>query len=551
MDRIGRFQIVKELGRGAMGVVYHALDPAIGRPVAIKVIRLSEMHKPEDQERLRERLFREARSAGILSHPNIVTIYDMDEEDGLAFIAMEFVNGSTLDQVLSAKEPMAEERMFSSLRQTGGALDFAHGKGIVHRDIKPANIMLAEGDVVKITDFGIAKITTGELTMTGTIVGTPNYMSPEQVQGLTVDGRSDQFSLAVIAFEMLTGERPFAGEHLTSVIYKIVSEDPVPLQRLNPTVGDKIDGVLRKALSKKRESRYGTCTEFVEALEAACAATEGWKNLPRGGVLSMPTMAVDPRPPLPPPRFRRNLTEEEPRRSRALPIFGALIVAAGLAGLLGWQLQQRSAIPEPPPVPGSPASLPEQSAVQPPGEARAEPKPSALGSEVEEAKPETPQQERPGAPEPAAPEPKTRAALGPLDIAIPTNPAGATAILDGRPETACTTPCALRAAPGRHSVEISLTGYMTERRDVRVTDSAQELPLVTLRKAFGTLMLNSDPAGASITLDGKQMPQRTPAQLSLPAGTYTLTVEKNGMRKTEQVEIRNGATNYLRIPLGE
>src|SRR5437588_6042693 len=204
MDRIGRYKIVRELGRGAMGVVYHAIDPNIGRPVAIKTIQLSQGRKPEEMERMRERLFREARSAGMLSHPGIVTIYDVEQQGDLAYIAMEYVDGPTLDQMLSATPLISAERMFSILGQTAVALDYAHGKSIVHRDIKPANIMIARDGTAKITDFGIAKITTSEqFTMTGSIVGTPHYMSPEQVQGQPVDGRSDQFSLAVITYEAL------------------------------------------------------------------------------------------------------------------------------------------------------------------------------------------------------------------------------------------------------------------------------------------------------------------------------------------------------------
>ena len=158
MDRIGRYKIVRELGRGAMGVVYHAIDPNIGRPVAIKTIHLGEVLNPEEQKRLRERLFREARSAGILSHPGIVTIYDVAEQEGLAYIAMEYVDGPTLDQKLSASQPLASDQIFSILAQTANALDYAHQKGIVHRDIKPANIMIAADGAAKIAVFGIAKI---------------------------------------------------------------------------------------------------------------------------------------------------------------------------------------------------------------------------------------------------------------------------------------------------------------------------------------------------------------------------------------------------------
>ena len=168
MDRIGRYKIVRELGRGAMGVVYHAIDPNIGRPVAIKTIQLTGARAPEEQARLRERLFREARSAGILSHPGIVTVYDVEQQGDLAYIAMEYVDGPTLDQLLSAPEPLPPARMFAILGQTATALDYAHQKGIVHRDIKPANIMIAADGTAKISDFGIAKVTASEqFTMTG------------------------------------------------------------------------------------------------------------------------------------------------------------------------------------------------------------------------------------------------------------------------------------------------------------------------------------------------------------------------------------------------
>src|SRR5690348_15373452 len=174
MDRIGRYKIVRELAGGAMGIVYHAIDPNIGRPVAIKTIQLGQGRKPEEVEKMRERLFREARSAGMLSHPGIVTIYDVEQQGDLAYIAMEYVDGPTLDQMLSAQPPITPERMFSILAQTAAALDYAHQKGIVHRDIKPANIMITKDGTAKITDFGIAKITASDqFTMTGSIVGTP------------------------------------------------------------------------------------------------------------------------------------------------------------------------------------------------------------------------------------------------------------------------------------------------------------------------------------------------------------------------------------------
>src|ERR1035438_1899246 len=348
MDRIGRYKIVRELGRGAMGVVYHAIDPNIGRPVAIKTINLGAVPKADDQERMRERLFREARSAGILSHPGIVTIYDVEQQDNLAYIAMEYVDGPTLDQLLSGILPLAPERMFSILGQTAVALDYAHGKGIVHRDIKPANIMIAADGTAKITDFGIAKITASEqFTMTGSIVGTPHYMSPEQVQGQTVDGRSDQFSLAVIAYEVLTGEKPYTGEHLTTVVYKIVAEEPPAPRRINASLTASIDEILRKGLAKKPDVRYRTCQEFAQALEAACASSKDWHAMARGGSLNATTVGpgqgMSAVAALPPPRRasrqESTSTSETPsgRKSGFLPFLMATLVAAGLLAIVGWE----------------------------------------------------------------------------------------------------------------------------------------------------------------------------------------------------------------------
>src|ERR1700678_4511401 len=224
-----------------MGVVYQALDPTIGRTIAIKSIRLQDLTDAAERERLRERLVREAQSAGILSHPGIVTIYDIAEEGGLAYIFMELVNGPALDKMLKDEQTPDKETLLSILRQVAAALDYAHKKGIVHRDIKPANIMVHEDGTAKVTDFGVAKIVSQEMTLSGAMMGTPSYMSPEQVQGASVNGRADQFSLAVIAYEVLTGEKPFVAEYLPTLLYKIVREEPLLPLRLNPTLGPKVD----------------------------------------------------------------------------------------------------------------------------------------------------------------------------------------------------------------------------------------------------------------------------------------------------------------------
>jgi serine/threonine-protein kinase len=580
MDRIGRYQIIKELGRGAMGVVYLAVDPTIGRNVAIKTIRLGEVSDPDERAKLRERLFREARSAGILSHPGIVTIYDMEEHDDVAFIAMEFVDGPTLDQLLSKREALEPGRLMSILRQAAAALDYAHAKSIVHRDIKPANIMIASDGAVKITDFGIAKVTTSQqYTQTGTILGTPNYMSPEQVQGLAVTGRADQFSLAVIAFEMLTGDRPFTGEHLTTVVYKIVAEEPPPVQRLNPTLGPQIDGALRRGLTKKPESRYNSCIEFVNSLDAACANTQGWKNLPRGGSMSLPTVMSEA--PTRSTMFSSGATTEEVlarRRSRwkwVLPFAAALVVALGLIGLIAWQfgtdLGTSRPVPppaaqtasNPPPTEAAPAPAveekkpsPMESAPaaspqsEPPVSAKQETPPENDGQNAKkpaEAADTAPEQPEPERTKPERPKLKARSAPGPQGVFVTSDPPGATAMLDNDPSVSCKTPCTLSVMPGLHAVSINQSGYQQESREVRITDSPYEVPLVRLRAHGGTLMITSSPVGASIFLNDKPTQKTTPAQISLPPGTYNVRVEKDGLKKSETVEIHNGETRYEKI----
>jgi len=265
--KAGRYEIVGELGRGAMGVVYKATDPVIGRTVAVKTIKLSEEGTGLSRPELLTRFQTEARAAGLLTHPNIVVVFDAGEEDGLYYITMELVEGKSLQAHLDGGVAFALPRVLRIMEQTCSALQFAHERNVVHRDIKPANIMLTGDDTVKVTDFGTAKILQfGTMQQTAHVMGTPSYMSPEQVKGRAVDGRSDIFSLGVLLYEMVTGEKPFPGQNITTVIYKIVNEEPVPPRQIDPSIHPGISAVVMKALAKEPETRYQSCREMLEDL---------------------------------------------------------------------------------------------------------------------------------------------------------------------------------------------------------------------------------------------------------------------------------------------
>ncbi|HEX5430921.1 MAG TPA: serine/threonine-protein kinase, partial [Bryobacteraceae bacterium] len=265
MDTLGGYQILGELGRGGCGVVYAALDPRIGRKVAIKTIDAGA--ETAQGKALRERFRREARAAGILSHPHIVTIHELNDSSGVLYIVMEFVDGRTLAERMES-EPLTPEFIVSMLAAAADALDFAHSHDIVHRDVKPANFLITAAGQLKIADFGIAKVADGDmnLTTTGMVMGTAQYMSPEQVLAKPATGRSDQFSLAVIAYEMLTGQKPFQGDSWASVLHQILNVEPPSVSSYRENLGDGVTAVLRKALAKDPAARYESCRAFVDEL---------------------------------------------------------------------------------------------------------------------------------------------------------------------------------------------------------------------------------------------------------------------------------------------
>jgi serine/threonine protein kinase/outer membrane protein assembly factor BamD (BamD/ComL family) len=269
--KLGRYEIVRELGKGAMGIVYLAKDPLIGRLVALKTIRPATHSDDDETKEFRQRFIREAQAAGILNHPSIVTVHDIGQDDtGTSFIAMEYVEGQNLKEILAQGRALTYDQIGDIIAQVADAIDFAHSKGIVHRDVKPANIILLDGGRAKITDFGIAKIASSafSLTSTGQFLGTPNYMAPEQIKGAPVDGRTDIFSLGICLYECLTRRKPFGGDSLTSISYKIVHEPFPPLHEINPQIPDGYEDIMSFALAKDPSKRYQRGREFALALRA-------------------------------------------------------------------------------------------------------------------------------------------------------------------------------------------------------------------------------------------------------------------------------------------
>jgi serine/threonine-protein kinase len=351
---IGKYEIRREIGRGAMGVVYEAYDPAIKRVVALKTIRADQL-SGERADVIVARFRREAQAAGRLNHPNIVSIYDFGEDDGAWYIAMEFVRGRELKACFDADERFKLGDAVRIMGQILAALEYSHRQGVIHRDIKPANVFLMDDGSVKVADFGIAHIEASNLTQVGTVMGTPSYMSPEQIMGMPVDGRSDLFSAGVILYQFLTGERPFAGSAATAM-QKVLKEDPLPPSTLNVQLPEALDAVVRRAMAKRADDRYPSAQAFSTALVAAAPTAETpLQAAPAAsGLHGDPTLveATAPRPAVAATPISQSQTTSKPSRVPALAAAAALAVVVLGAG--AWYLTQRQSpgAVAPPAAPG-------------------------------------------------------------------------------------------------------------------------------------------------------------------------------------------------------
>lgn len=580
LETVGRYEIIGELGRGAMGVVYKAKDPTIGRTVALKTMRI-DVHGLETAEMVR-RFQNEARAAGVLSHPNIVTIYDAGEQDGIFYIAMEFIEGTTLHELIAEYRMLPAEEVVQYSRQICRGLDYAHSHGIVHRDVKPANIMITANGTVKIMDFGIAKAG-GSMTSTGQVLGTPNYMSPEQVKGRPLDGRSDLFSFGVILYEMLTGEKPFVGQNVTTIIYKIVNETPIAPRDLDVTVHPGLSAIVTRALAKSPDDRYQSGAELVYDLEnyktagAPMHATSVIPAYVEGGnghgtavaekTLVLPVNLVsgtalrfdEPHP----ETMKRPLPVRKPAVAKTRPAFpiprkSAYTTAALFVLVLGsvmggyayhrthtQMLQLESDIKARAAEQQNEQLRKQQSllpvVLSPKPEISIAPDTTIKYFNTRSNQPALRPQARLVSAPPAVPDARfkpVKAVSSPnqvftqqSELKFTSKPDGAKVEIDGWSEPNWVTPfTASNLAAGYHLVSFTKSGYLQQSRSVESLAGKSIAVSVELAQALSTIVVSSNPQGANIWLDGKDTGQLTPAQLNVEKGIHRVVVRKAGFK---------------------
>ncbi len=502
-------------------------------------------------------------AAGILAHPNIITVYDFGEDNGILYLAMEFLEGKSLEKIVQEQTVLPIETILPIYDQVCSALDHAHPNKVVHRDIKPANIMILQNGLVKVTDFGIAKMMAMGMTQAGQILGTPNYMSPEQVKGRQIDGRSDIFALGVILYELVTGEKPFGGQNITTVIYKIINENPIPPRELDASIHAGLSYVISKALAKNPDERYQTCSELAEDLR-------NYKNVLGGAMIGQSTVilkaapvpvALDepiPQPPAEAPQTPAAQVDEAPIASspaiQAIPppaprrqsipqiawVLGALLVVA-IMGLFSYFFVLRPGGKQQVSPPSVQAPLPQN---QPPPATQPGTPVTATTAAVE------PTAAKPTEAVPQEKEPRSRtgaAKVGQLTVSANVNRAKIS--IDGRSDASWLTPYTIANLPaGAYNVVISMDGYDNFQQSVTIEGGKTANVAGKLSAPSAELEIFTAPPGVEVLIDGRSYGP-SPVSATLPLGNHTYTVKPQGMAPYEKVYKLTSGIHKLTVPL--
>jgi len=552
LAKVGKYEIIEKIGVGGFGTVYKGRDPYIKRTVAIKTCQ-------SDEEELRKRFFREAEFAGNLHHRNITTIYDFGvADDGLPYIVQEFLTGEDLDRKVKRKDDLPLAWRVRVLADICEGLHYAHSSGIVHRDVKPSNIRILEDGTVKIMDFGIAKsmVTESTLTQTGITLGTASYLAPEQIRGEQVDARTDIFSLGILAFELLTYTRPFAGEHISTVLYKIMNESPPLASEVDPTLPPELVRIVQRALEKDRAGRFSSCAEMQESLRSVLDALSGpvgapprppsQADEPPSGPRSFGSARLDERILVAPPpgpsaaaelALRPGPADSEPPAPLAPPppaetggalrvFLGALAVLLVVGGGLAWLLlgpgASRTGL-----VPGGDP------------DAEATPAPAATPAPEPTAVPTLPPTPSP------PPSPTARPTVVPSGTAVISSSVWAHVSIDGRPQREGVLKAQrLSLPPGRHVASFESEGF----EPIRIPFEVKPGESVQVRAVFPPLGLlsisvNPDAAGAEIWVDGVLAGRsgNAPLRKTVVAGTRRVEARLPGfVSESKTVEVIEG-----------
>jgi len=564
-----------------MGVVYKAYDSFLDRIVAVKTYR------PDAAigEQVRRRFEREVRTASKLAHPNVVMVYDGGLEGETPFLAMEFVDGPTLEAEMRRRGRLPVAEALTIMLGVAEGLAYAHGLGVVHRDIKPANILLSRSGVPKVSDFGVAKLMTTDTAATTMALGTPSYMAPEQIEGKSLDARTDVFGLAVLAYELLVGQRPFVADNLTAVLFQIMHNEPPRPSVANPELPAAVDAVFDRALSKDVNRRTADALTFAAELRDAFDPRKTSLSAAPGGGESETRIVT-------PPAAAASTKSGKSRSGWWIAVVAVIAaIGAGAAYLLGGGAKRATETPPPPPLVAPPTATPTEvptptrtphptvtpsplptsaPVVAPIAEPTATPipeptiAPTSVPTRPPRVEPTATRTAAPRPTRPAAPLPTQASASPPmvappllhpgksnLVVEIVSDPPGAEVLMNGVSKGV--TPARITdIEPGSYEIEVRKDGYASYRKSARFSGNSEYSIRMTLGSgaAKGFIVISSQPPGARIRINGADS-GRTPATIGLSSGKYTVTVEQEGFPVQERtIDLKDGATHQLNFRFG-